>query len=202
MERLLDREEEFEFFCVEFHLNLRLLQLAAVNRLFERNLAKKYKYSLQIVEFLVELALRDLGYCHQALREKVREKTIFTRVNLNGSEGTFTLNSHTNSIDDRCEAHSRNYSIRVSSGLESEERLKRFLRKFLEMANRSVLLIMQTFMVYRLDVEEGALTAYVKSLSEARFKNISGSISLIYVLLFHGKLLFLSQERPDHLRCE
>jgi hypothetical protein len=116
---LLDKEEEFEYFCIEFHLNLRLLQLAAVNRLLERNLVKKYKYALPIVEFLVELALRNLAYCHQALKEKVKEKTIFTKFNLNGTDGTFTLNSHTNSLDEHCsnEVRSRNYSIRVNSGL-------------------------------------------------------------------------------------
>jgi hypothetical protein len=57
-------------------------------------------------------------------------------------------------------------------------------------------------MIYRLDIEEGVLAEYIKNQSEAKFKNISGSISHINMLLFNAKLLFLSQEKGDHLRCE
>ena len=154
---------------------------------------------------MVEVALRDLAYCHHVLKEKIKEKTIFTKSkNVNGSDNTFTINSHSNSLDEHrpSSAHSRNYSIKINAGLDNQEKLKRFLRKFFEVANRSVLLIMQSFVIYRFDLEEDALNDYLKNQSEAKFSNISGTISIISVYLFHSKLLFLSQDTNCHIRCE
>lgn len=104
---------------------------------------------------MVEVALRDLGYCHHVLKKKIKEKTIFTKsTNVNGSDNTFTINSHNISLDEYrpSSAHSRNYSIKIKAGLDNQEKLKRFLRKFFEVTNRSVLLIMQTFVIYRFDL--------------------------------------------------
>lgn len=78
----------------------------------------------------------------------------------------------------------------------------KFLRKFFEAANRTVVLIAQSFSIYRFEADEGVLGEYVKNVGEAKFGSISGSMSLIQVQLFHAKTLFLSQERQDHLRCE
>jgi hypothetical protein len=99
IERLLDKQDDYEYFSIEFHLTLRLLQVAAVNSLFQRNILKKYKYSPAILEFLVEIALRNLNYCHQTIRDKIREKTIFGQSSSpHTTDSAFTPCSHTNAF--------------------------------------------------------------------------------------------------------
>jgi hypothetical protein len=153
IERLVDKQEDYEYFSIEFHLTLRLLQLSAVNSLFQRNILKKYKYSPAILEFLVEMALRNLSYCHQIIRDKIREKTIFGQFSSpHTTDSAFTPSSHANSIDDHFvnQNRNRNYSIKIGGGLESDGRLRKFLGKFFEAANRTVVLILQSFSIYRL----------------------------------------------------
>lgn len=76
--------------------------------------------------------------------------------------------------------------------METQEKLRKYLNKFFEICNRSVLMILQSFLIYKLDGDEAVLRDFLKNQSEVRQKNVSGEMSLIGVNLFYGKNLFLS----------
>ena len=192
-----------ECFCMEFHVNLRFLELEAVNRLFQRNLMKKYKYQLPMIEYLVDLAIRNINFCHHALKEKIKEKLIFSNF---GSfhETNRAANGHNaRNVDQtgRNESKQRNNSIRVTHCMDTQRMLNRFLNKFFTIYNKSVLLINQTFLIYKLDIQDNVLAQYVTNINELKIKNVSGSISQIRVLLFFTKVLFLNSEKSDISRC-
>jgi hypothetical protein len=72
IEKILEKSSQPSYYGADFQLTLRELQLSAINKLMQRNIAKKYKYSFGLVEYLIELAYRNLDYCQQMLREAVK----------------------------------------------------------------------------------------------------------------------------------
>lgn len=134
IQKILQKSSQPSYYGADVQLTLRELQLSAINKLIQRNIAKKYKYSFGLVEYLIELAYRNLDYCQQMLRQAVKERTFFSRLSC-GSDLTLTINSQTYSVDDNCPKvqKMRNASINMNTGIQNEQKLKEHLMNYFQL---------------------------------------------------------------------
>ena len=62
--------------------------------------------------------------------------------------------------------------------------------------------MVQTFLIYKLEFDQQALLSYIQNINQLKFKKISSSLSQIHIDLFYVKLLFLSSQKADLIKCE
>lgn len=58
---------EIRYYSPEMLINLLLCQTTTLNKLIQRNLLKKYKYDIKLIQELIDLLTRNLTEVHELL---------------------------------------------------------------------------------------------------------------------------------------
>lgn len=66
-ERILDSTTEIQSYAPEDLFRLLILEASAINKLLTRNLLKKYKYDVKVVDDLIRMLVRNLSEVHDLL---------------------------------------------------------------------------------------------------------------------------------------
>lgn len=162
-----------------------LLQVSTINKLLERNLLKKYKYEVKVVEELIDLLERNLSEVHYLISSMVEERggTTIGRADVK-VEVLFPLVKEPETLN-----QIKLQKLEFKKKKDRDE-LSSYLESFVKMINISLVNAVQTFSLYKREINWRDIEGWLQ-MTEMPFSSLSGKLSQIKCQLLFAKFLTL-----------